>query len=116
MDTAKHAHFVEMLLEERLRITRALDRIAAMSPTADRAAVGREPGDDAIVGSAGSWPDDDAAIAARESLALADIDEALQILHEEPSRYGICATCGEPIALGRLELVPATRYCERHAS
>lgn len=41
--------------------------------------------------------------------------EELARISEEPDCYAICTVCGEQIAANRLEIVPATRFCERHA-
>ena len=40
---------------------------------------------------------------------LADVEEALA--RRDEGRYGICETCGRPIAPGRLEARPAARTC-----
>ena len=40
-------------------------------------------------------------------LALTKMDEGT---------YGTCETCGEQIAEARLEAMPATRYCIKHAA
>ncbi len=44
-----------------------------------------------------------------ESQTLREIDEALNRLAS--GTYGICESCGEPIPLARLEVVPYTRFC-----
>lgn len=43
--------------------------------------------------------------------ALREIEEALRRLEEEPDRAGVCDRCESPIAMERVELVPATRIC-----
>ena len=45
----------------------------------------------------------------RREVELARIDSALKRLDE--GEYGYCVSCGEPIALKRLELDPATPVC-----
>ncbi|HEV7907101.1 MAG TPA: TraR/DksA C4-type zinc finger protein [Pseudonocardiaceae bacterium] len=40
---------------------------------------------------------------------LEDLDEADERLRA--GRYGVCEQCGRPIALARLEALPATRIC-----
>lgn len=45
----------------------------------------------------------------RRELELARIDSALKRLEE--GEYGYCVTCGEQIALKRLEFDPATPVC-----
>jgi RNA polymerase-binding transcription factor DksA len=43
---------------------------------------------------------------------LADVTDALERVARD--EYGVCETCGEPIADERLEAVPATRFCAVH--
>jgi len=45
---------------------------------------------------------------------LEEINEALHALNEDT--YGICQVCGENIPLERLEAVPTTKYCIKHAN
>ncbi|MGI8684424.1 MAG: TraR/DksA C4-type zinc finger protein [Acidimicrobiales bacterium] len=40
---------------------------------------------------------------------LADVEHALQRLDD--GSYGVCEACGRPIDEGRLEAVPAARFC-----
>jgi DnaK suppressor protein len=49
----------------------------------------------------------------RDQAALDRIDQALAQI--EAGEYGRCASCGEPIALARLQALPATRYCRECA-
>ena len=116
MDAGKRAHFVELLLEERNQVGRTLGDIAVATPGIDAIVPGRAPGGDGEVGAAGAAPADDDAIARREAAELEDIDESLRVLYEEPKHYGVCVACGSDIDSTRLELVPTTRHCERHAS
>jgi DnaK suppressor protein len=44
---------------------------------------------------------------------LEEIDRALAKMDD--GTYGRCEVCGEPIAEARLEAMPATRFCIRHA-
>lgn len=44
----------------------------------------------------------------RESQMIADIDQALLRIKE--GSYGVCARCGKPIDLRRLEALPTARY------
>ena len=44
---------------------------------------------------------------------LADVDRALAKM--DGGTYGLCERCGEPIAEPRLEAMPATRFCIKHA-
>ncbi|MCD5309919.1 TraR/DksA family transcriptional regulator [Kineosporia babensis] len=50
-----------------------------------------------------------AAALARTRAALARIDQAQAEL--QAGRYGVCAGCGEPIAVARLEARPLATHC-----
>lgn len=111
MKSAELAHFERLLLDERRGMVRDLERIraSAVQSALENRSAGVEPTD-----SVGDDRNDDA-IAAREVEALKELDEALRILYEAPEEYGVCVACGRPIALSRLEIVPATRYCQDDA-
>ena len=113
MDARRRAHFKELLTTERHRIVDELRRIAVATSIDERDAL--EPGTEPEPGPSGSSFEDDAAIASRESVAISDIDRAIRLLEEEPSRYGICVICGRRIGMARLEVIPTTRFCDRHA-
>ena len=49
--------------------------------------------------------------ASTEGRALHDVDEALRRLYA--GEYGVCESCGQPIAPQRLEVVPHARLCIR---
>ncbi len=53
------------------------------------------------------------ALAAQLRVELAEVERALQKLDD--GTYGLCETCGEPIAPARLEAMPAARFCIDHA-
>lgn len=42
-----------------------------------------------------------------------DVDDA--VVNLDAGRYGVCARCGEPIAPGRLEVLPTATRCVRCA-
>jgi DnaK suppressor protein len=44
---------------------------------------------------------------------LDEVERALAKMDE--GTYGLCERCGEPIGEARLEAMPATRFCIRHA-
>lgn len=46
---------------------------------------------------------------------MATLRDALTRLATQGERFGICEACQTPIAFERLEVVPATRVCARHA-
>ena len=47
--------------------------------------------------------------ASAEGRALMEIDDALRRLHR--GEYGVCESCGNPIARERLEAIPDARLC-----
>jgi len=51
----------------------------------------------------------DAAVAEAALWALDEIEAALARM--AAGTYGTCETCGQPIPLERLEVIPHTRYC-----
>jgi RNA polymerase-binding transcription factor DksA len=55
-------------------------------------------------------------VSTAESSTVTAIDEALRVLARAPDQYGVCHTCGKPIARGRLDVLPWALECERHAS
>lgn len=113
MDARRRTHFKELLTSERHRIVDELRRIAVATSIDEHDSL--EPGVEPEPGPVGGTFEDDDAIAAREAVAISDIDRALRMLEEEPNRYGLCVICGRRIGMARLEVIPTTRYCERHA-
>lgn len=111
MNANRLAHYEYLLKAERTARRATLERLAAGAPALS--AESAEPGNDADAGIAGVSPDDDAAIIARETVALCDIEAALRLIGNAPHDYGICAQCGRPIPAERLELLPWTRFCGR---
>jgi len=51
----------------------------------------------------------DTSVLQRVEAQLAEIDAALRRI--EDGSYGTCELCGKPVADGRLEAMPAARYC-----
>jgi len=111
MKATRRAHFRALLESERDRLQELLAE-ANTVPTLVSAA---PPGEESEPGVAGAAAVDDTALIARVSASLADVQRALQLLATQPEDYGVCTACGAPIAEGRLELVPTTRRCARHA-
>lgn len=71
----------------------------------------REPVDDDLEEQAADREDDEPSEALERSalMEMAAIEAALGRL--DNGSYGRCVTCGEPIALRRLQLVPAATQC-----
>jgi len=51
----------------------------------------------------------DQSLVEHAELELVEIDAALKRLDQ--GAYGVCEACGKPISEGRLEIMPAARYC-----
>jgi DnaK suppressor protein len=49
----------------------------------------------------------------REKNEIDAIDHALTMM--ETGQYGFCEVCGKPITLKRLEAIPWTVFCSKHA-
>ncbi|HEX7123143.1 MAG TPA: TraR/DksA family transcriptional regulator [Gemmatimonadaceae bacterium] len=54
-------------------------------------------------------------LASRGEGLLREIDQALEMLRNEPERYGRCQECGMLIPFERLDILPTARYCATHA-
>ena len=114
MTIADRNQLERALQTERARVERLLTRLDPGLGAGEE--MGRFGDDLASRATAGITRDDDGAVAALARRELEEIDDALRILDQDPKRYGTCQICGRPIALGRLALLPATRFCQRHAN
>lgn len=112
MNAKRRAHFVQLLERERRRGLRMMELARDVVPAGVSQA---EPGEESEPGMGGAAAVDDDAIVAREHHSLEAIDRALRLLATTPGKYGVCAACGEPIPESRLEVVPTTFLCARHA-
>lgn len=111
--TRTHAKQLERsLLTERARLE---GEIARLSTPTDAAGGHGRLADDEIVSTAGTSAEVDHVLAAHAARELDDVDRALTRLFEDPGHFGLCASCGRPIPIERLRLVPGTRYCRTHA-
>ncbi len=109
-------HLEHRLQEERARALRSLNqdlRGHASSTEQERAGdVSAMPTHMADLGSDTEQAEFEAANATRVSRELAEIEAALERLHSNPNRFGICEDTGKPIPFTRLDLVPWARTCE----
>ena len=113
MNDSQRARFERQILAEREHLVKDLARLAD-EPRAANGDRGRFA-DDAARSSVGVSVDDDKAIMSHTARELAELDEALRQLREDPLRFGVCVTCGKAIPTERLRLVPSTRHCVIHA-
>lgn len=109
-------HLERRLEEERIRVTRILDRsIADQSSESEQDRTGdltKTPFHPADLGSDAMEAELAASNATRLSSELAAIDEALERLYRTPERFGICQDTGVAIPLARLDIIPWARNCD----
>ena len=102
----------ERLLAERTRLQAVhaaavgLGGAAAETPTRALASVDQHPAEQA---SETLERELDNTVVQRVESELAEVEAAIQRLTD--GKYGLCEACGKPIADGRLEAMPAARYC-----
>lgn len=111
----QRAHLERRLEEERLLLSRTLNRALAEEAREDEqdrdgdlSAVPFHPADR---GTDTMESELQAANATRMSRELAEIDAALERLHRSPERFGICEDTGRPIPFERLDVIPWARTC-----
>ena len=105
------------LLEERQRVIGELSSSKrALRDDADRIAGVPDPSDSVDAATDRMATEEEAARADRQSTELQHINNALRALYQAPAEYGRCAVCGQEIAPERLEVLPETRVCGRHAN
>jgi DnaK suppressor protein len=110
-----HKHFEDRLLEERARLVKELGYLEAnVLKQNQRDSSGDLSGYSfhmADLGTDAMEREKAFLFASAEGRALYDLDEALRRLYN--GNYGVCESCGQPIARERLEVVPHARLCVR---
>jgi DnaK suppressor protein len=104
-------HFRKRLLEERRRAQEALDYLhnehpGSLQDETQEIPSDNHPGDVATVTFDREL---DYTLEENEERVLGAIDSALQRIDD--GSYGMCASCGQPIAAERLEALPWTTRC-----
>ena len=116
MTKAQRAHFESLLVAERTRALRDLDLIAQELEEGDSRDDGlADPADSGDLARAAAAATLEATLATRETSSLEEIDDALIRLYHHPDEFGICDVCRQPIDPSRLEMLPVTKVCARHA-
>ena len=109
-------HLQRRLKEERIRVTRILDRLVADQSSEseqDRAGdLTKAPFHLADLGSDAMEAELAASNATRLSAELVDIDTALVRFIREPERFGLCEYTGREIPFERLDAIPWARTCD----
>mgnify|MGYP003544865612 CR=1 FL=1 len=102
-------HLERRLHEERAQIARILDRYQdeQSAPERERAGdISTFPTHPADEGTDTYDAEVEGSLAARATEELHEIDAALERLHRDPKRFGVCERTGEPIPFARLEPHP----------
>jgi RNA polymerase-binding transcription factor DksA len=111
----QRAHLERRLEEERLLLTRTLNRAVREETQADEqdrdGDLSTLPFHLADRGTDTMETELKASNATRMSRELAEIDAALDRLHRSPERFGICEDTGRPIPFERLDVIPWARTC-----
>jgi RNA polymerase-binding protein DksA len=104
-------HFKQRLLDERTRVQEAIDYLHEQHPGSLEDETQEIPSDN-HPGDVATYTLDreiDYTLEENEERVLAAIDGALERI--ENGTFGTCRTCGQPIAIERLEALPYTTQC-----
>jgi RNA polymerase-binding transcription factor DksA len=104
-----------ILLREVLRQARTQSVLALAATNAAIEKRANRASESALSAAAMAEQQIDQFIAAEESETLFAIHGALQLLHDEPERYGVCERCGRSLSAAQLRFSPWISSCERHA-
>lgn len=108
----------ERLLKERSRARESLETALQEEDTPQKTSAGDSSKVPSHLADAASHTDEahrDFRVAERSTERFNQVDAALTRLRDRPEAFGVCQTCGEPIPMERLRLVPWTLHCARHA-
>ena len=112
LTTPQRQHLERRLQEERERaqaILRRYDEGRSATQNASDGDLSNYPFHIADQGTDSYDQEMGAQLAQRASRELEEIDAALQRLYENPDRFGVSETTGEPIPFERLDLIPWAR-------
>lgn len=101
-------------LREVLRQARAQSVLALAATNAALEKRATRPFEAGLSAAARAEQQIDQSIAAEESETLFAIHGALQLLHDEPERYGVCERCGRSLSAAQLRFSAWISSCERH--
>ncbi|MFN2582229.1 MAG: TraR/DksA C4-type zinc finger protein [Candidatus Dormibacteria bacterium] len=103
----------------RAHLLKEQERLHGLHDAADRLRAGAQEAQERELSSADQHPAElatetierelDHSVLQHVEVELEEINAALQRL--DAGTYGLCEGCGEPISEGRLEAMPAARYC-----
>jgi RNA polymerase-binding protein DksA len=104
-------HFRELLLEERRRVTAAIDYLHEENPGSIEDEIQISVSDNHLAETASVTLDREIDYSLEENSehVLAAIEEALRRIDD--GTFGVCARCGKPIGEARLEAMPYATKC-----
>ena len=112
-------HIERRLLEERELVVRSLARYeratSGESEDDQDGDLSRVPFHPADLGTDTMQQELDASLAARDTVTLNAIDDALQRLRRDPEQFGRCEDTEEEIPFERLDIIPWARTCAEAA-
>jgi RNA polymerase-binding transcription factor DksA len=114
MRTERRLHLEAILRTERERAMRDLHQVEedeAESPSVSSGELARTRWTTADAASDVQEQEGDFLSATRLSARLAEVDEALRLLDEDPDAFARCDRCRGEIEAARQELVPWSRMC-----
>lgn len=118
MNTTKRKAMEQRLLEERREALETLGRLddsVRETIDTDDGELSNYPQHLADEGTDTMEQEKSFLLASAEGRRLYQIDEALRRMYKEPEDFGKCTVCGAEIAAERLDLIPWTSTCSRHA-
>jgi RNA polymerase-binding transcription factor DksA len=107
-------HLLQRLLRERERALRTLgqfDELAKMSAEQADSDLYSYSDHIADLGTDAMEREKMLLFASKEGRYLYRVEDALRRLYKEPTTFGVCHNCGEPIDFERLDALPHARYC-----
>jgi RNA polymerase-binding transcription factor DksA len=116
MDTSERGRIEALLLAERDRTLAELHRIEqeeAESQSVTGGGLARTQWTQADAASDVQEEESDFISASRASTHLAELDDALRLLADDPDALTRCRSCARAIPRRRLDLVPWSRLCGR---
>lgn len=114
MNEAQRKRLEERLQEERRRTVRALEKSdeATRTSALDDGELTNYSQHLADEGTDTMEQEKALLLLSQEGQRLSEIDRALRRLYKEPETFGRCESCGNEIALERLDLVPWATRCK----
>lgn len=104
---------LKLLLKERRKLLRSHDELREAMEAGSR--VDDEAGaDQADIASSLTEQEQASMFASRSGQRLSAIHDALKRM-DKGKDFGTCQVCGDPISFARLEILPTTQQCQKHA-